>query len=180
MGCTLGVLFLVLTLWSAVGAPPTRVVLLHSYGRGFEPYSTFSENFRTELAKEFGQPLEFHDVALESVRLQGESSDRLLVQYLTTLFAGQKLDLVVPVGGPAVRFAVRHRNELFPGTPMLFSCVDQRHLQGATLTTNDAVVSVAFDAQFLLKSVSANTARHDQRRGGCRRFPVGEILVGRK
>jgi PAS domain S-box-containing protein len=153
MGCLLGVLFLVLTLWSAAGAAPTRVVLLHSYGRGFEPYNTFSENFRTELAKQFAQPLEFHDVALESVRLQGESSERLLVQYLTSLFAGQKLDLVVPVGGPAGRFAVSHRNELFPGTPMLFSCVDQRHLQGATLTTNDSVVSVAFDAHLLLNSV---------------------------
>jgi PAS domain S-box-containing protein len=153
IGCSLGVLFLVLPLWNAAGATATHVVILHSYGRGFEPYNTFSENFRTELAEQFAQPLEFHDVALESARLQGETSERLLVQYLTTLYAGQKLDLVVPVGGPAVRFALRHRNELFPSTPMLFSCVDQRHLDSSPLTANDAVVAVDFDGNFLLKNI---------------------------
>ena len=153
LGCSLGVLFLLLSLWNAAGAATTRVVLLNSYGREFEPHNAFSENFRTELAKEYAQPLEFHDVALESSRLQGESSERLLVQYITALFAGQKVDLVVPIGGPAVRFALRHQNELFPRTPMLLSCADERHLQGATLTTNDAVVAVEFDGSLLMKSI---------------------------
>jgi PAS domain S-box-containing protein len=145
-------LFLALALWTAAGAP-VRVVLLHSYGHGFEPYKTFSETFRTELAEQLGQPLEFHDVALESARLQGEASEGALVQYLTALFAGQKLDLVVPIGGPAVRFALRHRIELFPSTPMLFSCVDERHLQTASVTTNDTVVSVSFDGNLVLRSI---------------------------
>jgi PAS domain S-box-containing protein len=146
-------LFLALTLRSAAGAVPTRVVILHSFGRGFEPYNTFSENFRTELAKQFAQPLEFHDVALESARLQGDTSERFLIQYLTALFEGQKLDLVVPVGGASVRFALRHRDELFPGTPMLFTCVDQRHLLGATLTTNDTVVPCSFAPNLVMQSV---------------------------
>ena len=153
IGCSLGMLFLLLTLWSAAGAAPTRVVFLNSYGREFEPYNTFSEDFRTELAELYVQPLEFQDVALESDRLQGDSSERLLVQYLTALFAGQKRDLVVTIGGPAARFAVRHRNELFPGTPVLLACVGQVHLQGAVLTTNDTVVSCAFDGGLLLKSI---------------------------
>lgn len=153
MGCSLGMLFLMLMLWSAAGAAPTRVVFLNSYGREVEPHNTFSENFRTELAELYVQPLEFQDVALEGNRLQGDSSQRLLVQYLTALFAGEKVDLVVPIGGPAAGFAMRHRNELFPGTPMLLTCVGQEHLQGAVLTTNDTAVPVAFDGSLLLKSI---------------------------
>jgi PAS domain S-box-containing protein len=152
-GCFLSVLFLISTLGSVAGAAPTRVVILNSLGRGYEPYDTFSENFHTELAKQYGQPLEFHDFALQSTHLQGEASDRFLVQYLNTLFGGQKVDLVVPIGGAAARFVTRHRNELFPNTPTLFTCVGQQHLQGATLTTNDAVVSISFDTPLLLKSV---------------------------
>jgi PAS domain S-box-containing protein len=154
MGWFLSVLlFLTFTLLNAAGAVPKRVVLLHSYGRGFEPYTTFSENFRTELAEQFAQPLEFHDVALESARLQGEASERLLVEYLTSLFNEKKVDLVVPIGGPAVRFVTRHRDELFPDTPMLFSCADERHLNSAVLTTNDAVVAVVLDGKPIVENV---------------------------
>jgi PAS domain S-box-containing protein len=153
MGSVLGVLFLVLMLWSAAGAAPAHVLIINSLGRGFEPYNTISENFRTELAKQYARPLEFHDAALETAHLQGETSERFLVQYLTALFQGQKPDLVVSIGGPAARFALRHRSEIFPGTPMLFTCVDERHMQGATLTTNDAVVSFSYDGNRLMKNV---------------------------
>jgi PAS domain S-box-containing protein len=153
MGCSFGVLFLLLMLWNVADAAPAHVVIINSLGRGFEPYNTFSENFRTELAKQYAQPLEFHDAALETAHLQGENSERFLIQYLTALFEGQKPDLVVSVGGPAARFALRHRSELFPGTPMLFTCVDERHMRGATLTTNDAVVAFSFDGSLLMKNV---------------------------
>jgi hypothetical protein len=35
----------------ALGAEPKRVLLIHSFGREFEPFTTFSENFRSELAR---------------------------------------------------------------------------------------------------------------------------------
>src|SRR5215467_14481083 len=72
-GCVV-LLLAALMVWSAAGATPKRVVLMHSYGYGFEPYDTFSETFRTELAKQLGQPVEFHNEALESDRQQGEAS----------------------------------------------------------------------------------------------------------
>src|SRR5690348_2356383 len=45
---------------------PRRVLLLHSFGREFAPYSVFSGTFRTELAQQMGAPVEYFDVALES------------------------------------------------------------------------------------------------------------------
>ena len=38
----------------ASAAAPKRVVVLHSFGRGFEPFTTFSETFRTEVGQQLG------------------------------------------------------------------------------------------------------------------------------
>jgi hypothetical protein len=61
--------------------------------------------------------------------------------------------LVVPIGGPAVRFARKHRERLFPGTPMLLAAVDERHLQDTTLAPNEAVVAVRHDPPLLVEDV---------------------------
>jgi PAS domain S-box-containing protein len=129
----------------ATGASHRRVLLLHSFGQGFEPFSTFTESFRRQLGQQLGERVEFFDVTLDSERLEGEASEKPLVDYLTALFAGQQLDLVVPIGGAAARFGQKHRQELFRTTPMLFACTDVRHLESAALAANDAVVAVAND-----------------------------------
>jgi hypothetical protein len=52
----------------ASAASPKHVLLLHSYGREFTPFNTFSGTFRTALGEQLNGPVEFHDVALESTR----------------------------------------------------------------------------------------------------------------
>jgi PAS domain S-box-containing protein len=141
MGIGLLVPFLVMS--AAVAAEPAHVLLLHSFERDFEPFRTFSAHFRTELAQQLERPLVFHDVALEGARFEGGVEEGPLLDYLSALFASRRLDLVVPLGGPAARFGQRHRQRLFPSTPMLLACVDQRHLRSVALTTNDAVVAVS-------------------------------------
>jgi PAS domain S-box-containing protein len=129
----------------ASAAAPKRVLLLHSFGREFAPFNTFSEAFRTALSQQLGYDVEFHDVALESARGEGEASEGPLVDYLTTLFGPHGLDLVVTIGGPAARFAQKYRPRLFPSTPLLFASVDERHLEATALTTNDAIVAARND-----------------------------------
>jgi PAS domain S-box-containing protein len=140
--CFLGALLAVLAAGGAVGAAPKQVLLLHSFGREFAPFNTVSESFRTELGQQLNDPVEFHDVALESARFEGEAPEGPLVDYLTALFAQQRLDLVVTIGGPAALYAQKYRPRLFPSAPMLIAAVDERLLQTVALTTNDAVVAV--------------------------------------
>ena len=49
------------------------------------------------------------------------------------------------VAGPAAVFARKHRRELFPGTPLLFTAVDERYLRDAPLGDNESAVSVIND-----------------------------------
>ena len=53
-----------------------------------------------------------------------------------------KPDLIVTVGGPAAVFARKHRQQLFPDTPLLFAAVDQRYLRDAPLGRHETAVAV--------------------------------------
>jgi ABC-type uncharacterized transport system substrate-binding protein len=52
------------------------------------------------------------------------SSDRCYEQTLAELlarkYAGRKLDLIVPCLDSAMQFTLQHRNQLFPGVPVVF------------------------------------------------------------
>jgi PAS domain S-box-containing protein len=138
--------------FNAESAEPRRVLLLHSFGREFEPFITFSESFRSELARQSPEPLDFFDVALGGARFEA-SEEAPFVDYLLALFEGHRVHLVVPMGGPACRFAQKHRERLFPDTPLLLASVEQRMFQSSMLTSNDAVLSVRHDPQFMVEAI---------------------------
>ena len=129
----------------ASGASPSRVLLLHSFGRDYAPFDVFSETFRTALAQKLHGAVVFYDIDLESAQLDGGEPEGPFTSYLVELFTGRQPDLLVPIGGPATRFAQKYRARLFPMTPMVIAATDQRHIQSAGLTTNDTAVAVVND-----------------------------------
>src|SRR5687768_2024197 len=61
--------FLILLFVCALGlqaAEPRRVILLQSFGREFDPFTTFTSQFRQELAQLSPEPIDFFDVSLVS------------------------------------------------------------------------------------------------------------------
>jgi len=140
-----GFVVLLLTLFAcsvAVAAEPKRVMLLHSFGRDFKPWSEYAKSIRAELDRQSPWRLDITDHSLVSARSSDEDPERPLVDYLHALFAKQPLDLIVSIGAPAAAFVQRHRQRLFTNTPTVFTAVDQRRIQYSTLTANDAVVAV--------------------------------------
>ena len=138
--------------FAAVGATvtePKRVLLVHSFGNDFAPFLTF----RTELAKRLGEPVDLHEVPLLTGRNGASPEDAPFVDYLLGLFPQRPPDLVVTIGGPALRLAQRQRQRLFPQAPMLFASADQRHVQDAALTANDTVVAIKIDFPGLIENI---------------------------
>jgi hypothetical protein len=128
---------------SAAGAAEAkRVMLLHSFGRDFKPWSAYARSIRAELERQSPWPLDITDHSLVSARSSDEDPERPFVDYLHALFAKQPLDLIVSIGAPAAAFVQRHRQRLFTNTPMVFTTVEQRRVQYSTLTANDAVVAL--------------------------------------
>lgn len=148
-----------LLLWfAAVGAcaatgEPKRLLILDSFGRDFAPWNTITPAFKTELAQQSPAPIEFHEAGLETARLGEPQAEVAFAEYLRALYARRKPDLVVPVGGPAAQFWWRHRDALFPTTPVVIAGIDQRVLQTVTLTSNDTAVVTQRDLPSLIEII---------------------------
>ena len=88
---------------AAPAAEPKRVLLLHSFGAGFAPWSVMAGRFREELVKHSPSPIDLYEVSLETARFKEADDEAPLVEYLRALFQGRQLDLVVVNAAPANR-----------------------------------------------------------------------------
>lgn len=130
-------------------AEPKRVMILHSFGQDFRPWSEYARTIRAELTRQSPWPLDIYDHSLLSARM-GEDAELPFVNYLGALGAFRPPDLIICVGAPAGKFVQAHRERLFPETPVIITAVEQRRVDTTRLGANDTVVSVAheFPASF--------------------------------
>ena len=126
----------------ALAAENKRVMLLHSFGQDFKPWSEYAKDIRAELKRQSPWPLDIIENSLVTARFSDENPDAPFVEYLSALFAKRPLDVIVSIGAPAADFVQRHRRRLFPTTPMVLTAVDQRRVQYSNLTGDDVAVAV--------------------------------------
>jgi signal transduction histidine kinase len=137
----------------ALAAESKRVMILHSFGRDFKPWNEYARTIRTELERQSPWPLDITDHSLLTARSNDENPEAPFVEYLRALHTKSPLDLIVSIGAPAAAFVQRHRADLFAGTPMVFTAVDERRVQPSLLTSSDAVVAVRIDYQEAIKNI---------------------------
>ena len=146
--------------WLVLGAVPCdaqpavrNVLVLQSFNRGNLPLDYFTGNFRVDLDQRAGRPVNFVQVVVGPTGFVG-APEQAVVDYIRSIFPDRpKPDLIVTVAGPAAVFARKHRQELFPDTPLLFASVDQRFLRDAPLGENETAVAVANDFPGLVDDI---------------------------
>lgn len=124
---------------------PKRVLLLHSFGREFRPWSEYARSIKAELERQSPWPLDIQEHTLLTARFNNPGPEAPFVEYLASLYQGELPDIVLSVGAPAARFVQRYRAKLFPNTPTVLTVVEQRLVNRMDLTDNDVVVSVRND-----------------------------------
>jgi signal transduction histidine kinase len=129
-----------------------QVLIIHSVGREFRPWSEYAKQIRTELDKQSPWPLDVREHALETARSGSLNPEVTFAEYLQVLYADHAPDLIVTVGAPAAAFVQRHRDQLFPTAPVLFTAIERRWLKPSGLALNDTVVAVTLDFRFLFES----------------------------
>jgi hypothetical protein len=122
-------LMLVVALATAAAAEPKRVLLLHSFGPQFVPWVFFSGAFREALIKRSPDVIDLYETSLEGARFQQPEQQGPIIDYLHSLFAERKLDLIVAMGAPATFFVQRYRSQFFQQTPMIIAASEQRALK---------------------------------------------------
>ncbi|MET3841954.1 sensor histidine kinase [Bradyrhizobium sp. OAE829] len=138
---------------SQAAAPePKRVLILHSVGREFRPWNAYAKDIRAELDRQSRWPIDVQEHSLVAARSGDPRAEELFLEYIKELYAGTPPDLIISVGAPSAGFFQRHRRDLFPTTPILFTVLEQRRVQYQSLTENDTVVAVRHDFRVLFDS----------------------------
>ena len=109
--------------------------------------------FRPELSRSFGDPIDFIEVSLQAARLASDAPEASIVNEVRSTLPRRRLDLVVPIGGPAAVFAQTHRQQLFPTTPMLLAGVDRRFVQSRAPAASDMAVAVEHDPPQMIETI---------------------------
>jgi hypothetical protein len=138
---------------SAVAAEPRRVLIVHAFGHAYSPWSDMAASFRSELIKRSPEPIDLYEVSLDTARVRDPPDERPFVEYILALLSGRKLDLIVPVGAPAAFFVQRHRDAMFPMTPMLILGADVRRISEDMRRENDSAVLLDLDLPAYLKNI---------------------------
>ena len=97
--------------------------------------------------------LDLQEQILVTARSDDPNAETAFVQYLDALYARRPLDLIISIGAPAAKFVQQHRAQLFRQTPMLLTVVEQRRVDYASLTENDAVVATKNDYAFFFQHI---------------------------
>jgi formate hydrogenlyase transcriptional activator len=130
-----------------------RVLILHSFGRNFAPFTAVSSTFRAELARQSAAPIEFLEASLEATMFAEDGSETPLVEYLRALFTKRPADLIVPIGAPAMFFLQHHSDTLFPGVPVLVVAADKRRLSGLDRGGNATAFGISLDLPGVVENI---------------------------
>jgi PAS domain S-box-containing protein len=136
-------ILLVVLLASSAEAAPRHVVLLQSSERGNLVLDRFTAILRMRLGELSTEPLTLTEFVVTPAGLS-DFPELTMVEFLRSALAGaRKPDLVITTGGAAAALVQRHRAQLFPDSPILYSALDQRWDGG--VTDRETAVKVALD-----------------------------------
>ena len=139
--------------WSRASDLPKRVLLLDSYGRNVVHISKIISVFETELSSRFPEPVDLHEVSLEMARFAQIEQEVPFVNFLRERFSDRNPDLVVSMGAPAFSFLARHRQQLFPESPLLIAAVVEPILTSQSVPENAVVAPVQIDLKEMIEDI---------------------------
>ncbi len=79
-----------------------------------------AELVKSDLRAGSQWPVNFYVEYLEGHRFDDEGYEEGVFESLRHTYAGRKLDLVMAESYPALQFVLKHRDQLFPGVPIVF------------------------------------------------------------
>ena len=106
--------------WAQVVSPRT-VLTIHLGAESFPSSPILDAAIRESLASRPDVPIDYFAEYLESDLFPEEQASLALKDYIHRKFQGRRIDLVIAVTDTSLRFVLDHREELYPGAPVIFS-----------------------------------------------------------
>jgi sigma-B regulation protein RsbU (phosphoserine phosphatase) len=108
---------------TAQSAAGKRVLVLHSYYKGYKWADDEHRGLTSVLEPVLGVENVFVEY-MDTKRFYEKSHVRELPEVYRRKYADHRIDLVVAVDDRAYDFLVEHRDDVFPGTPVVFCGVN--------------------------------------------------------
>jgi PAS domain S-box-containing protein len=108
----------------------TAILLLYAEARPLPAVVDLDREIRSTFQAALPGGVEFFTESLDLAWFPDEGYRSALPGFLRQKYAGRRLDLVISAGGQALRFALAHRDQLFPGVPIVFAAVDRATAAG--------------------------------------------------
>jgi signal transduction histidine kinase len=150
---------------TAIAEPPTtqdaphfgtKNVLFLSGDRADMPAMREVEQALREAFHASSDPkIELFPEYLDFARFPAGQHDENAVRYLQARYASRKIDLIVAATGFGLEFVLSHRQELFPGVPIVFCATDERNVLRAQLPNDVTGITGHFDIEQTVRLILA-------------------------
>ena len=121
---------------AARGTPNKRVLMLFTNEPRQAGATIVEDAIRSTLLSGSPETLEIYSEYIDALRTPLASDNKPLVEYLKAKYADTKLDLILCINAPALKFALQNRDTIFSNTPVVFLVLDQQNVTGIDLGTN--------------------------------------------
>jgi signal transduction histidine kinase len=115
---------------------PARVLLIYQQQAESQPMVEFSEPLRQTIATELHGSVEFFQESLDFDRFSGREQSAPLMKYFEEKYRRFGIDVVVPVGGRALRFSLDRLRQVLPDVPIVFALCAEPQTNAASLPDN--------------------------------------------
>src|SRR5262245_8910633 len=102
------------------GQPPRNVVAIHGGPESFPGSEATDNAIRKVLLSSTSTPVNYFTEYLESEEFTLETASKALRDSIRLKFAGRRIDVFIANTVVAFEFALRLRDESFPGVPIVF------------------------------------------------------------
>lgn len=132
----------------ASGAKPSagvqRVLSLNSADANLPAFVAADESLRRHLGDLPDLRLEFYTESLDLMRFPSADMEQAVFTHMRQKYRDFKVDAVVAVGTPALDFAQRHGDNLWPGVPIVFEIVSTEALSSRKLGPRTTGIPVRY------------------------------------
>jgi PAS domain S-box-containing protein len=114
-------------------AEPRRVLMLHAFNYTFPATTLIADGARKHLLERSPHPLEIDADFLDLARNTDAEYESRMAAFLRTKYEKRPPDVVITLGSAALPFIVRHRDEIAPNTPVVFTAVSPQNFSALRL-----------------------------------------------
>ena len=135
----------------ALSVPQKKVLVLYGDPLSAPADRMTEQGLTAALSGAHGWDLEVFSEYLDLERFPEAQYDGDIVRYLRARYGTRKPDVLIALVNTTLQFVLDHRDELFPGVPIVFADVDHREVEGRQMPPNVAGLWMAWDYQRTLE-----------------------------